>query len=138
MRLKIIHFIFHFLYNGLLLQSITVKNGSKFLWNPNFWKAQIFECTKFMYLNLITDMPNIDSEISQPITPQPLPNLHEKRLNWLEIKNFESREFQARCDNHFENRCSFWLGSQCRQQLKFKKTVAAFSMKFPGLKFYHL
>ena len=32
-----------------------------------FWKAQIFECTKFMYLDLITDMPNIDSEISQPI-----------------------------------------------------------------------
>ena len=58
---------FHFFYYGLLSQSITVKNGSKFLWNPNFWKARIFECTKFMYLDLITDMPNIDSEISQPM-----------------------------------------------------------------------
>ena len=35
--------------------------------NPNFQKTRIFELTKFIYLGLIPDMPNIHSEISPPI-----------------------------------------------------------------------
>ena len=35
--------------------------------NPNFQKTRIFKLTKFIYVGLIPDMPNIHSEISPPI-----------------------------------------------------------------------
>ena len=66
MCLKIIHF-FSFL---LLWSAVAVHNSEKRIKIPvksKFLKGTNFECTKFMYLDLITDMPNIDSKISQPI-----------------------------------------------------------------------